>query len=146
LESGNNTSPEYQGRSLHFSLFNENTCGQHFVPSAISHRHNRNIELSNEDRRHDPSIISDSDIEKRRILEEENKRRQIDKKMREQGKAKEEFSTTDSHADPVLILLRDLDDDIGNLSEEIGRIQAQLKRLESKVDKLLESKSEQNDH
>jgi hypothetical protein len=38
-----------------------------------------------------------------------------------------------------------LDDDIGNLSDEFGRVQAQLKRLETKVDKLLESKSEQND-
>jgi hypothetical protein len=42
------------------------------------------------------------------------------KKMREQGKAREEYSTADTHADPILILLRDLDDDIGNLSEEIG--------------------------
>jgi hypothetical protein len=42
------------------------------------------------------------------------------KKMREQGKAKEEYSADEIHADPVLILLRDLDDDIGNLSEEIG--------------------------
>jgi ubiquinone biosynthesis protein UbiJ len=72
-------------------------------------------------------------------------RRQIDKKMREQGRAKEEYSADESHADPVLILLRDLDDDIGNLSDEFERVQAQLKRLETKVDKLLESKSEQND-
>jgi septal ring factor EnvC (AmiA/AmiB activator) len=56
--------------------------------------------------------------------------------MLEQGKAKEEFSTANSHADPVLILLRDLNDDIGNLSEEVGRIQAQLARIESTVDKL----------
>jgi hypothetical protein len=42
--------------------------------------------------------------------------------MREQGKAKEEFSTADSYADPILILLRDLDDDIGNLDEEVGKI------------------------
>jgi hypothetical protein len=41
----------------------------------------------------------------------------------------------------VLIILRDLDDDIGNLSDEVGRVQAQLKRLETKVDELLESKS-----
>jgi hypothetical protein len=100
--------------------------------------------LSGEDPGFDPSAISESDVEKRRILEE-NMRRQIDKKMREQGKAKEEFSSADSHADPILTLLRDLDDDIGNLSDEFGRVQAQLKRLETKVDKLLESKSEQND-
>lgn len=73
------------------------------------------MESGTEDRRLGPSTISDSEVEKHRILEEEDKRRQIDKKMREQGKAKEEFSTVDSHADPVLILLRDLDDDIGNL-------------------------------
>jgi archaellum component FlaC len=100
--------------------------------------------LSGEDPGFDPSAISESDVEKRRILEE-NMRRQIDKKMREQGKAKEEFSSADSYADPILTLLRDLDDDIGNLSDEFGRVQAQLKRLETKVDKLLESKSEQND-
>jgi DNA anti-recombination protein RmuC len=64
--------------------------------------------------------------------------------MREQGKAKEEFSTADSYADPVLILLRDLDDDIGNLDKEVGKIQVQLARIESTVDKLLESKSGQN--
>jgi hypothetical protein len=100
--------------------------------------------LSGEDPGFDPSEISESDVEKRRILEE-NMRRQIDKKLREQGKAKEEYSTDDVHADPVLILLRDLDDDVGNLSDEVGRVQAQLKKLENKVDKLLESKSEQND-
>jgi hypothetical protein len=100
--------------------------------------------LSGEDPGFDPSAISESDVEKRRILEE-NMRRQIDKKMREQGKAKEEFPSADSHADPILTLLRDLDDDVGNLSDEVGRVQAQLKRLETKVDKLLESKSEQND-
>jgi hypothetical protein len=99
------------------------------------------LESGTEDRRLRPSTISDSDVEKHRILEEGDKRRQIDKKMREQGKAKEEFSTADSHADPVLILLRDLDDDIGNLGEEVGKIQAQLARIESTVDKLLESKS-----
>jgi hypothetical protein len=43
------------------------------------------------------------------------------------------------------MLLRDLNDDIGNLSDEVVRVQAQLKRLETKVDELLESKSEQND-
>jgi archaellum component FlaC len=99
--------------------------------------------VSPEDWRLGPSTISESDVEKRKILEEEDKRRQIDKIMREQGKAKKEFSTDDSHADPVLILLRDLDDDIGNLSEEVGSIKAQLARIESTVDKLLESKSEQ---
>ena len=73
------------------------------------------MESGTEDRRLGPSTISDSEVEKHGILEEEDKRRQTDKKMREQGKAKEEFSTADSYADPVLILLRDLDDDIGNL-------------------------------
>jgi hypothetical protein len=43
------------------------------------------------------------------------------------------------------MLLRDLNDDIGNLSDEVVRVQEQLKRLETKVDELLESKSEQND-
>ena len=100
--------------------------------------------MSGEDPGFDPSAISESDVEKRRILEE-NMRRQIDKKMREQGKAKEEYSTPDTHADPVLMLLRDLNDDIGNLSDEVVRVQAQLKRLETKVDELLQSKSEQND-
>jgi chaperonin cofactor prefoldin len=100
-------------------------------------------EVSSEGWRLGFTTISERDVEKRRILEKEDKRRQIDKKIREQGKAKEEFSTADSHADPVLILLRDLDDDIGNLSEEVGRVQAQLERLESKIDELLESKSEQ---
>jgi hypothetical protein len=100
---------------------------------------------STEESRFDPSAKYDSDVEKGRILEEENRRRRIDKKMREQGQAKEEFSSADSHADPVLMLLRDLDDDIGNLSDEVGRVQAQLKKLETKVDKLLESKSERND-
>jgi hypothetical protein len=80
------------------------------------------LESGTEDRRLGPSTISDSEVEKHRILEEEDKRRQTDKKMREQGKAKEEFSTADSYADPVLILLRDLDDDIGNLDEEVGKI------------------------
>jgi hypothetical protein len=89
-----------------------------------------------------PSTKSDIGIENRKISEEEKTRRQIDKKMREQGKAREEYSTADTHADPILILLHDLDDDIGNLSEEIGRVQAQLIRLESKVDNLLDSKSE----
>lgn len=65
--------------------------------------------------------------------------------MREQGKAKEEYSADDVHADPFLNLLRDLDDDIGNLSGEVGRVQSQLKSLETKFDKLLESKSEQKD-
>jgi hypothetical protein len=102
------------------------------------------LESGTEDRRLGLSTISDSEVEKHRILEEEDKRRQIDKKMREQGKAKEEYSVADTHADPILILLRDLDYDIGNLSEEIGRVQAQLTRLESTVDKLLESKSGQN--
>jgi hypothetical protein len=102
------------------------------------------LESGTEDQRLGPSTISDSEVEKHRILEEEDKRRQIDKKMREQGKAKEEFSTVDSYADPVLILLRDLDDDIGNLGEEVGKIQVQLARIESTVDKLLESKSGQN--
>jgi hypothetical protein len=100
--------------------------------------------LSGEDPGFDPSAISESDVEKRRILEE-NMRRQIDKKMHEQGKAKEEYSTDDVHADPVIILLRDLDDDIGNLNEEVGRVQAQFTRLESKVDKLLEYISKQKD-
>jgi hypothetical protein len=100
---------------------------------------------STEESGFDPSATYDSDVEKSRILEEENRRRLIDKKMREQGQVKEEFSTADSHADPVLMLLRDLDDDIGNLSDEVGRVQAQLKKLETKVDKLLESKSERND-
>jgi chromosome segregation ATPase len=93
------------------------------------------------DARFYPSTKSDNGIENRKISEEKM-RRQIDKKMREQGKAREEYSTADTHADPILILLRDLDDDIGNLSEEIGRVQAQLTRLESKVDKVLDSKSE----
>jgi hypothetical protein len=114
------------------------------LPSVISHRYNRIIKLSGEDPGFDPSAISESDVEKRRILEE-NMRRQIDKKMREQGKAKEEYSTPDTHADPVLMLLRDLNDDIGNLSDEVVRVQEQLKRLETKVDELLKSKSEQND-
>ena len=100
--------------------------------------------MSGEDPGFDPSAISEGEVEKRRILEE-NMRRQIDKKMREQGKAKEEYSADEIHADPVLILLRDLDDDIGNLSDEVGRIQSQLKSLETKFDKLLESKSEQKD-
>jgi chromosome segregation ATPase len=88
------------------------------------------------------STKSDNGMENRKISEEEKMRRQIDKRMREQGKAREEYSTFDTHADPILILLRDLDDDSGNLSEEIGRIQAQLTRLESKVDNLLDTKSE----
>ena len=102
------------------------------------------MESGTEDRRLGPSTISDSEVEKHGILEEEDKKRQTDKKMHEQGKAKEEFSTADSYADPVLILLRDLDDDIGNLGEEVGKIQVQLARIESTVDKLLESKSGQN--
>jgi peptidoglycan hydrolase CwlO-like protein len=100
---------------------------------------------SPEDSELDPSVIPNSEVEKRRVFEEENRRGQIDKKMREQGKAKEEYSTAETHADPVLMLLRDLNDDIENLSDEVGRVQAQLKRLETKVDELLESKSEQND-
>jgi chaperonin cofactor prefoldin len=100
---------------------------------------------SPEDSELDPSVIPNSEVEKRRVFEEENRRKQIDKKMREQGKAKEEYSTPDTHADPVLMLLRDLNDDIENLSDEVGRVQAQLKRLETKVDELLESKSEQSD-
>jgi chaperonin cofactor prefoldin len=100
---------------------------------------------SPEDSELDPSVILNSEVEKRRVFEEENRRKQIDKKMREQGKAKEEYSTPDTHADPVLMLLRDLNDDIENLSDEVGRVQAQLKRLETKVDELLKSKSEQND-
>jgi peptidoglycan hydrolase CwlO-like protein len=100
---------------------------------------------SPEDSELDPSVIPNSEVEKRRVFEEENRRRQIDKKMREQGKVKEEYSTAETHADPVLMLLRDLNDDIENLSDEVGRVQAQLKRLETKVDELLESKSEQND-
>lgn len=100
---------------------------------------------SPEDSELDPSVIPNSEVEKRRVFEEENRRKQIDKKMREQGKAKEEYSTPDTHADPVLMLLRDLNDDIENLSDEVGRVQTQLKRLETKVDELLESKSEQSD-
>ena len=100
---------------------------------------------SPEDSELDPSAIPGSEVEKRRVIEAENRRKQIDKKMREQGKAKEEYSTADTHADPVLMLLRDLNDDIGNLSDEVVRVQEQLKRLETKVDELLESKSEQND-
>jgi hypothetical protein len=100
---------------------------------------------SPEDSELDPSAIPGSKVEKRRVFEEENRRKQIDKKMREQGKAKEEYFTADTHADPVLMLLRDLNDDIENLSDEVGRVQAQLKRLETKVDEILESKSEQND-
>ena len=72
------------------------------------------------DARFYPSTKSDNGIENRKISDGEKTRRQIDKKMREQGKAREEYSTADTHADPILILLRDLDDDIGNLSEEIG--------------------------
>jgi hypothetical protein len=72
------------------------------------------------DARFYPSTKPDNGIENRKISDEEKMRRQIDKKMREQGKAREEYSTADTHADPILILLRDLDDDIGNLSEEIG--------------------------
>jgi hypothetical protein len=72
------------------------------------------------DARFYPSTKSDNGIENRKISDEEKMRRQIDKKMREQGKAREEYSTADTHADPILILLRDLDDDIGNSSEEIG--------------------------
>jgi hypothetical protein len=72
------------------------------------------------DARFYPSTKSDNGIENRKISDEEKMRRQIDKKIREQGKAREEYSTADTHADPILILLRDLDDDIGNLSEEIG--------------------------
>lgn len=94
------------------------------------------------DARFYPSTKSDNGIENRKISDEEKMRRQIDKKMREQGKAREEYSTADTHADPILILLRDLDDDIGNLSEEIGEFKLQLTRLESKVDKVLDSKSE----
>ena len=81
---------------------------------------------SPEDSELDPSAISGSEVEKRRVFEEENRKKQIDKKMREQGKAKEEYSTADTHADPVLILLRDLNDDIGNLSDEVVRVQAAL--------------------
>ena len=100
---------------------------------------------SPEDSELNPSVIPNSEVEKRRVFEDENRRRQIDKKIREQGKAKEEYSTAETHADPVLMLLRDLNDDIENLSDEVGRVQAQLKRLETKVDELLKSKSEQND-
>jgi chaperonin cofactor prefoldin len=100
---------------------------------------------SPEDSELDTSVIPNTEVEKRSVFEEENRRKQIDKKMREQGKAKEEYSTADTHADPVLMLLRDLNDDIENLSDEVGRVQAQLKRLETKVDEILESKSEQND-
>jgi hypothetical protein len=117
-----------------------NTRSQSSLPMVISHRYNRNTRLTGEDPGFDPSAISDSDVEKRRILEEENMRKQLDRRMREQGKAKEEYVTTDVNADPILILLRDLDDDIGNLSEEMRRIQVLLARLESKVDRLLESK------
>jgi septal ring factor EnvC (AmiA/AmiB activator) len=100
---------------------------------------------SPEDSELNPSVIPNSEVEKRRVFEDENRRRQIDKKIREQGKAKKEYSTAETHADPVLMLLRDLNDDIENLSDEVGRVQAQLKRLETKVDELLKSKSEQND-
>ena len=100
---------------------------------------------SPEDSELNPSVIPNSEVEKRIVFEDENRRRQIDKKIREQGKAKEEYSTAETHADPVLMLLRDLNDDIENLSDEVGRVQAQLKRLETKVDELLKSKSEQND-
>jgi hypothetical protein len=65
---------------------------------------------SPEDSELDPSVIPNSEVEKRRVFEEENRRRQIDKKMREQGKAKEEYSTAETHADPVLMLLRDLNE------------------------------------
>jgi hypothetical protein len=46
---------------------------------------------SPEDSELDSSAIPGSEVEKRRVFEEDNRRKQIDKKMREQGKAKEEI-------------------------------------------------------
>jgi hypothetical protein len=88
--------------------------------------------LTSEDPGFDPAMISPSDIEKRRILEEESKSRQMDEKMCAEGEHRKE-NTAVVNTDPIP---RRLDEIVGTIT----KLENQLYRIESKLDKLLASR------
>lgn len=88
--------------------------------------------MTSEDPGFDPAILSPGDVEKRRILEEESKSRQMDEKMRAEGEhRKEHRKVVNTDAIP-----RRLDEIVGTIT----KLENQLYRIESKLDKLLASR------